>query len=377
MKILIVCHYFPPHVGGIEYVAQNQAKYLTKHGHDVTVLTSAIGAPKGKQKHPDGYMVYRVVANNSLEKAGVPFPIFSPRLFSRAFKLIKEADVVHTHDVFYLSSWVATFWSTILSKKLFITQHVALVNHPSFVVMKIQNIIYGTIGKMSFKKASKIIVYNANVENYLLKLKVSQRKIFHTRNGIDTNFFSPVTADAKTQLRKKYSLPLSKPVILFVGRLVPKKGFDIVYDSHSDQYFTLIVGNGVIPKRMDQDQSVSFFGSATQQQLRDLYRLSDVFVFPAIGEIFTLVMQEAMACGLPIITTDDTGYLDYEIRHHLIGFTNRKTDAIKSKIFQVLKNDNLRKEMSDYSRELSLERFSWEKNYSKEFSLYNQVAAKS
>ena len=371
MKIVLISHYFPPHVGGIEYVAQNQAKYLAKKGHDVSVITSAIGTKKGRHKDSDGYTVFRIAASNMMEKkTGVPFPIFSPKLLTQTYRLVKQADIVHVHDAFYVSSQISGIVSIIMRKPFYITQHVATVDHPSRLVMFVQKTIYHTLGKLLFNKSKGIIVYNVNVKNFLIKLGVDSRKILQNYNGIDTTFFSPIAGKDKNKLKTKYNFPIKKPVVLFVGRLVPKKGFDLVFNARANGYTTLIVGGGKIPKYMLKADNVIFFGTANKKQLQELYRVSDLLVLPSLGEVFTLVMQEAMSCGLPIITTDDTGYLDYDIRHHLIGFTNRKTDVIKSKIFQVLKNDNLRKEMSDYSRELSLERFSWEKNYSKEFSLY-------
>ena len=55
MKILIVTHYFKPHIGGIEIVAYNQAKELVKKGHEVTIVTSRLNREKAVEQKESGY----------------------------------------------------------------------------------------------------------------------------------------------------------------------------------------------------------------------------------------------------------------------------------------------------------------------------------
>ena len=352
-------------------MAQNQAKGLAKHGRSVSILTSAVSGKKGRQLHKDGYVVNRIPAWNFFEKLGVPFPIFSPRLFRISYELVKESDLVHIHDVFYVSSQVAALAAIIRKRPLFITQHVSIVDHPNKSAMLVQRLLYKTIGTYLFKKARGVIVYNVNVKTFLLALGVDETKILQNHNGVDTDFFTPASDPEKLQLKLKYGLPPAKPVILFVGRLVPKKGYDLVYNVKSEEYITLIVGEGRVSGWMVEGENMRFFGSANRAELLDLYRLSDIFVFPAVGEIFTLVMQEAMACGLPIVTTSDKGYSDYKLRRELIGFTDRNVRAIQQKIRSILSNNELRLKMSRYSRQFATEEFNWDSNYANEITVYN------
>ena len=82
MKILIITHYFEPHIGGIEIVAYNQAKELVKKGHEVTIVTSKLDREKAVEQK-EGIRIVRVPAWNLFEnKFDVPYPIFSPRLIS-------------------------------------------------------------------------------------------------------------------------------------------------------------------------------------------------------------------------------------------------------------------------------------------------------
>ena len=88
-----------------------------------------------------------------------------------------------------------------------------------------------------------------------------------------------------------------------MGRFVPKKGFDILYQAKDPSYLLVFVGGGMIPDYIKSDHSVKIIGPLPQEELAMLYKASDVFILPSYGEGFPLSIQEAMATGLPIITS--------------------------------------------------------------------------
>jgi glycosyltransferase involved in cell wall biosynthesis len=371
MKIVIVVHYFSPHVGGMEEVAKKQAQSLVQAGHQVTIITCRPDRKSPIHEYRDGYEVMRLRALNFIEeKFGVTFPIISPFALMPMLRAIRSADIVHIHDVFYMMSHMAAFAAFLCNKPVYLTQHVAMVEHPNKFVMFVQHLVYGTFGVMLFDMAVRVICYNVNVQRFLLSKNVAEPKILLHYNGIDTEYFQPVDNERKIKLRKRYGFDAKKPIVLFVGRLVPKKGYDIVFDARSFEHQTVIVGTGVVPERMRNAKNVMFFGAATQTQIRDLYQLSDVFVFPAIGEILTLVMQEAMACGLPIITTDDPAYATYDMDERRVKFVARNKKTIAEAIAEVLTDDESRQQMSAYSRQLAESRFSWDVNFNEELAVY-------
>lgn len=374
MKILVAMHYAPPHIGGMEAVVEKQTASLHAYGHDVTLITLKHNRNLKTQEQLPTHRVRRFAALNFIEnKFGITFPLVSPFSIFGINREVGKADIIHIHDVFYLLSHITATIATIRKKPIYLTQHVALVDHPNRFVMAVQKFMYHTIGIFILRKAKAVIVYNVNVKNFLVGLGVDKSKILQIHNGIDINAFSPGPTKLKKSLRARYNIPQQKPVVLFVGRLVHKKGFDLVASAGSKAYTILIVGTGKIPARYKNMRNVIFFGPATRNQLIDIYHLSDIFVFPAVGEIFTLAMQEAMACGLPVITTNDTAYQSYNINYELIGFTKREVSAIKLNIKQLLSVGALYQKMSAYSRALALERFNWNKNYKEELAIYNQA----
>jgi glycosyltransferase involved in cell wall biosynthesis len=370
-RIVVVSHYFLPHVGGIEQVVARQCQSLRQRGHDVTLVTSAHRKvePDATASFSAPFRVRRSRALNLLEtRFGVPFPVPGPAMLRHLWREIGRADRVHLHDVFYLPSQLAFLVAWLRRRPFHVTQHVALVDHPNRLVMAVQKAIYRTVGGLMLRRALSVITYNVIVHDHVLGLGVDPDKAALINNGVDVTYFVPATPEEKRALRRRFQLPEERPVVLFVGRLVPKKGHDLVLSAASDSHTTLIVGEGVVTHDADRP-NVVLFGPATQPQLRDLYRLSDLFVFPAAGEIFTLVMQEAMACGLPVITTDEPGYGRYGITPGMIRFCPRTPEAVAGAVRSLLDDDHLRQAMSAYSRRLAEVGFSWESNYNREYEM--------
>ena len=115
-RILIATHYYAPHIGGIEVVAQHEAERLAAAGHDVSVLTSAIGSHPGEDELGSVH-IRRIRAGNVMERRfGAPFPLFSPSLLWQAWGMVRAADIVHIHDVQYMGSWVVALWCRLLQE---------------------------------------------------------------------------------------------------------------------------------------------------------------------------------------------------------------------------------------------------------------------
>jgi D-inositol-3-phosphate glycosyltransferase len=372
MKILIVSHYFPPHIGGIGVVAENQAKHLVKNGHEVHVITSNCSAKAGVSEK-DGYKIHRIRVSNFFEdRMGAPFPIFSPSLFYRTYKLAKEVDVIHVHDSFYISSFVAALWAKILKKPLFLTQHVAMVPHPKPLVMKAQSLVYKTTGAFIFRNSNKVVVFNERVKDFLINAGVPATKILDIHNGVDFELFHPPTAKQKNVLRQKYNLPSEKILALFVGRFVPKKGFRKLLEAVGEDYVIVFVG-GDRPDSVKPDHRAIFLGSLSQIETAEIYQACDLFVLPSEGEGFPLSIQEAMASGLPVITTDDPGYRSYNFDRELFYLISPTVREIKEHLAKISKDSRLREAMGKYSYSYAKRHFNWDETIGKISHTYQEV----
>lgn len=178
-------------------------------------------------------------------------------------------------------------------------------------------------------------------------------------NGVDTEIFKP---PQQSNARKS-------PVILSVGRLIPRKGFhDLIEALHELTYhdFELwIVGDGPERDRLTAlafdyglTERVKFWGIQSQEQLASLYKQSDIYCLPSLNEGMSNTILEAMACGLPIVTTEVSGSSEL-VKDN--GFLVRPGDkkALGKRLSQLLANDELRRSMGRLSRKRA-ETFSWE-----------------
>jgi teichuronic acid biosynthesis glycosyltransferase TuaC len=155
----------------------------------------------------------------------------------------------------------------------------------------------------------------------VVELGADADKIQRIGNGVDTKKFHPVD---KQEARQQLALPEDAKVLISVGGLVDRKGFHRVIDvlpALVKQYpnlIYLIVGGpspeGNISERLQQQvkdsglvEHVRFLGSLPADQLKTPLSASDVFVLATANEGWANVFLEAMACGLPVITTDVGG----------------------------------------------------------------------
>ena len=370
LRILIVSAYAPPHLGGVEVVVAQQAATLAALGHQVTVLTSQCEAEAsgtdGQTWQPridqGGYRVIRIPAWNGLERSwSIAVPVFRPpQLLQQLIRLSRDADVIHVHDAYHPSSVLAAFLARLLRKPLFVTQHAGIVEHGMLAVLLAQRIVYATVGRLVWRWASAVTAYNPIVQNFLLERHVPAAKIRLTYNGIDTREFCPGDAESVQATRKRYGLPAEIPIVFHAGRLVPKKGSDKLLAASGPEYQVVIAGPGRIPGQVPPH--VTFLGPVDRDDLRDLYQASDIFAFPATGEMLTLAMQEAMACGLPAVVTADPGYASYDLDPSGIALVEPEPADLRAEFLDILGNPERRQRMQVYSRQLAKERFDWQRN---------------
>jgi glycosyltransferase involved in cell wall biosynthesis len=284
---------------------------------------------------------------------------------------VKRTDVVHIHDVFYMSSWAAAVLAALARRPILLTQHVAMVEHSSKLVMAMQRLVYGTIGRWIFSKARRIVVYNENVHAFLRSRGVPEARILLMANGIDTTQFCPATPAERIELRRRFGLPMDRRLVLFVGRFVEKKGYQILLEARDPAFDLVFAGPGTVP-RQGRTSGVHWIGPLDQVQTRALYRACDLFAFPAIGEIFTLVMQEAMACGLPVLTTDDPAYVD-SIASDSVVLCRRDADSFRAAITGMFADTESLLARGERSRQIAIREFDWRANIARLLDAYSDV----
>lgn len=121
-----------------------------------------------------------------------------------------------------------------------------------------------------------------------------------------------ISADDKKKIRQKLGINYNK-VIISVGRFIPLKGFDVLMQSavkYNDDVGVYIVGGNPTVEYIKMKEklglnNVHFIDFMSKEKLKEYYLAADIFILPTRNDIWGLVINEAMAHGLPVITTDN------------------------------------------------------------------------
>jgi rhamnosyl/mannosyltransferase len=390
MNIVIVVHYLFPHITGTDVGAYEQAKRYVRLGHSVTMVSSNLHHSVPEEVK-DGIMIRRVWAANFLERVGIPYPLFSPALFTVLRRIIKQADIVHVHGMLYMSSIIAIRLAKFYKKPVVLTQTAPDKYHfrpkeTSNIVLKLTDTIKKVIiavleslslyiGKRNLALSDQITVLSLPLKDMLREeLGIKEERIEYISNGVDTDLFYPPSPEQKSALRRKRNLPEHEPVILSIGRFVPKKGLDIFIGAADPAYRLVLVSRGNFSPYLKKAQgTVTILEPMPQEHLRELYQACDIFVLAAAGEdVFSLVLMEAMACGLPVITSNDPFYRNY-VDEAYVSLVENTSENIRQTIKKIMHDKNLYAEMSRYSRTTAQERFSWESRIQAYVTVYNRL----
>ncbi len=370
MNILIITHYFPPHRGGIENVAFNQASLLAALGHKVTVVTSRLPSITG---HSDGnFSVIRIPAWNILEqRLGVPYPLFHPRTVRAIRNVMKRADIVNGHGHVYMPVAIGALLARIRHKPFVLTQHNTFIRYDSSVLRGVQHLADMTIGRATVACADEVVAVSVATQDYLRQIAHISGTVIY--NGVDVARFRP--CKGRAQIQRDLAIPLGKTVCLCIRRITFKNGIDTllevaeVLENRKDMIF-LIGGDGpdlpsarkiVQEKKLD---NVRLLGPVSDEDLPRYYAASDVFVLPSkTGEGLPLVVLEALASGLPVIATRSGGHVEI-IRDGETGYVVEPGDAlgIAEHVVSLSENQVVLQRMQERSREFAVQTLSWEHN---------------
>lgn len=185
--------------------------------------------------------------------------------------------------------------------------------------------------RASFALADGLVVFTDSFKTQLERLGAPPRKIKCVPNGIDTEQFAPVSADAKHTLRSRLGLPMDKVIFIYTGRICRSKGvLDLLRSwrhlAHRQDLFLLLVGSGADSHDSCETEAREFIrtheGAGTitgmVSNVSEYLQASDVFIFLSHAEAFSLSVLEALATGLPSIVTN-VGGASKVVRHHEWG----------------------------------------------------------
>ncbi len=315
MKLCIITHSLVKGdgQGRVNYEVACEA---IRRGHHVTVLASKVDPEL--EKHD------RVVVV-PISVKGLPTELIRNMMFAHSssnwlrkhrseLDLIKangaitwaDSDVNAVH--FVHNSWLkfSTLKATASPKKNTLNPRLFLYNFYQWLYTKLN----ASWEKQAFDKAKIVVAVSDKVAEDLREIGVPQHAIRVISNGVDVEEFSPGNGGS----RQTWNLPLGVSLAMFAGDIrLARKNLDTVLQALvqvPDLHLAVVgVTDGSpypqLAKSLGLNDRVHFLGF--RRDVPDLMKVVDFFVFPSRYEPFGLVVTEAMATGLPVITASCTG----------------------------------------------------------------------
>lgn len=249
---------------------------------------------------------------------------------------------------------------------------------------KIETILvykYVLIG--SLKQVNIIIANSYNTKQDITKyFKIPEEKIRVTYLGVDEDY-KPLPENEIEKIRQKHNL--TYPFILYVGTLEARKNIPTLlkafYKLKNKGLSHKLVITGKkgwkyknifkLTEQLNLQKDVVFTGYVPREDLPALYNAADLFVYPSIYEGFGLPPLEAMACGIPVITSSSSS-LPEVVGNAGIMVSPYDVDGLAKAMYEVLTNEGLKEEL----RKRGLKRaklFSWRKTAKETLKVYEEV----
>lgn len=293
------------HVGGVERVFQDVSRQLAGRGHDVTLLTSTEDGPTEADEH--GVHIVRRRRSGTL--LGAP-------IVRLAKSIPPDSDLIHVAATYPFTTPAVLRRAYELGVPSVLDFHFEPT--PASLLGRWAAYVYRRVGPPSYRFADAALVRSFSYARSAPSLAaVPEARWRVVPNGVDPEFFHPNGGNP------------SGSYLLFVGRLVPYKGVDVLIRALALQPLPLplvIAGEG--PCRAELEDlarrlgvNVRFLGRVHDDALPPLYRGACATVLPSVGrqEAFGICLLESMACGTPVVASDLPGVDEIALQGGLLA----------------------------------------------------------
>ena len=241
--------------------------------------------------------------------------------------------------------------------------------------------IYNILERSALTYIDKLIAVNQSTKDYFISKNPSlNSKIIVIPVGIDVERFKPKD---KNKMRNQYGFAADERIVLFIGRFSQEKGLDLLLRGFIDLKHDLpkarliLVGEGPeeekIRKTLEEQniEGVTLMKPLKHERIPEIINCADTLVLCSSYEGMPTVVLEALACGVPVVTTD-VGDVKKVVRDGITGqlIKDRSSDSIENAILKVMRNGR-----ESYSGNcIAVARhYSWEKISEKIVAVYTQV----
>lgn len=298
-RVLMVSTFFEGHGGGLEIVASQFARELVEAGYSLDWIATDDPNPVTIP----GATLHSLRGWNACEKAtGLPIPLIGPMAIAKIARLTAQCDAVLIHDTLYSTSIASYVIAKVLRRPIMLMMHLGGARFNNTAVTALYRIGESLFTRPMLGGSDQVMFISDLIKNHFDGPLYHQPPIVTFASIDDQLFYPPKTDSERSKLRSTFGFG-NKNTVLYVGRFVDSKGIMQIRDlavSRPDLEFAL-AGWGPIDPRDWKLPNIRVFTSLSRNEISDLYRASDVFVLLSISESLSLVVREALACGLPVV----------------------------------------------------------------------------
>jgi glycosyltransferase involved in cell wall biosynthesis len=339
--------FFPPQVGGAEFMASYLTAGLARNGFQVTVVTRQPESVCTSVEYIGSVCVRRIHPRGQLKGKGW-YALFATfgflmRLLSLLIRERREFDLVIVSGM-KIIPLVAVPVCRIFNKLCVVRVESSFeilepisagsMRRLSGIFRRITSSLLERAQHYMARRTDCIVVISDEIERLLERAQI-RTAIARIPNAVDLNRFKPVGAVEREELRRRLRIPLGATVVLFAGRLSRAKGIEMLIHAwpgliakHPDLFLVIVGSAGESFDRCELE-IISFIKEHSLQQstllagqsdhVEAYLQSADVFVFPSEYEGFSLALIEALGCAVPSVVSA-VGAAPQLIEHGKNGF---------------------------------------------------------
>jgi glycosyltransferase involved in cell wall biosynthesis len=309
----------------------------------------------------EGYRYY-FLRNISPRPAAGPSGCINPGIVPALWRQRYDAILVNGWNT--PSHWFAFLGAWLRRTPICIAGDSAGIYHKPWYTRVLKRLILTPL----FRMCSAFLFTGSFNREFYLQYGVPDSKMFFYPWAIDNDRFLDVSRDARQrrgELRVAWGLSNDLPVILFCGKLIPRKRpLDVLRAGSrlSKVVGIVFAGDGELRAQMEsfvrqnKMRHVVFLGFVNQREIPAIMSACDIFCLPSEEDPRGTVVNEAMACGLPVVISKGVGVWGEGdiVRHGENGFVHDvgNVDQIAGYVERLAEHPELRRQMSDRSREI-------------------------
>ncbi len=361
-----------PVAGGPPVVVDRFSRELVRRGHEVTVMTTDALAPHGDDdwaKAYDGGYELAVFPSYRRHVFG-----YSPRLKSELNKRVSDFDIVHLHNLWGYTNIAATSACRKHGVPFVVSSH-GMLDPNSLTRKSLKKALYGRFVEFPRLRQANGMIFTHREE---------QRLANQSCTGLPRGYVVPLGADeppesgveeAMSELINEHPEFAGKRLVLFFGRIHPKKGIDLLIPAFSALLKRvpnahLVFAGPVAPGYADDFQRqvdgcdiadhITHLGAVYDARKWAILSLCDVFVLPSYQENFALTVVEALRMGLPVVLSDHVNIVEDIVEAGAGLRTDLDPIAIADVLTRVLTDEPERSRLALNGPDLVERQFTWE-----------------